>query len=131
VLTLEHGSKNYDVFLGKGLGDGSGSCSVNENGEYNFVADMVPYRVEVLLETEPLAVHPVAVIDGQELPEAVSCYWVVEWAKFCVMLWVYRTRGMRSRCGLCLQLLKQIRTRVCWLALLIFLAKQDNKGKWD
>jgi hypothetical protein len=82
VLTLGYGSKNSDVFLGKCLGEGSGSCSVNENGEYIFaVLDMVPYRVEDLLEREPLVVHLVAVIDGQELPETLSCEWVVEQVK--------------------------------------------------
>lgn len=78
MLTLGYGSKNSDVFLGKGLREGSeafqkvkmvwsegGSCSFNKNGKHSFVVlDMVLYRVEDLLEIEPLVVHPMVVING-------------------------------------------------------------------
>lgn len=67
-----------------------------------------------------LEVHPVAVLDGQELPEIVSCAWVIERVKnFCNVVGL-SNEGYRSRCWHYLQLLKQVGRRVVCLVLEMF-----------
>lgn len=98
LLSLGCISKNSDVFLRKGMGEDSneiqtknidciegGSCSFIADEENHYVVlDMVPYKGDEVMEIESLDVNPVAVIEGQELPETVSCDWVVARVKnFC------------------------------------------------
>lgn len=82
-----------------------GSCSVIAYEEtQNMALDLLPVRFEELMELEPLEVSPVAVLGGQVVPEAVLCDWVAQWVKFFDILRACHMRGMRSICGLCLQL---------------------------
>jgi hypothetical protein len=111
-------SKNMGDFLGKGLGEGreerqkdqrvwveGGSCSVNINGDNHMASlAMVPYKVDDLVETEPLDVIPVDVRDDRELPEIISFDWVVQRVKDLFHVVGLSYEGFEGRCWLCLQL---------------------------
>jgi hypothetical protein len=55
---------------------------VSTSGDENYSSmELIPYFGEEPKESWPWLVHPIAVIEGTELPESVSSDWIVERVK--------------------------------------------------